>query len=38
MTDDSKKLILGLISGLSLEQVKPFFYPSKNPVIVARPA
>jgi len=25
MADDSKKLILGLISGLSLEQVKPFF-------------
>lgn len=25
MADDSKKLILGLLSGLSLEQVKPFF-------------
>lgn len=25
MANDSKKLILGLISGLSLEQVKPFF-------------
>lgn len=25
MPDDSKKLILGLISGLSLERVKPFF-------------
>src|ERR1039458_6671594 len=25
MTDDSKKLILGLLSGLSLEQAKPFF-------------
>src|ERR1035437_8515521 len=25
MADDSKKLILGLLSGLSLEQTKPFF-------------
>ena len=25
MAEDSKKLIMGLISGLSLEQIKPFF-------------